>query len=200
MTHQYENTVSQIWGLLHELCSRNFHIHLQWIPSHVGLEGNDLVDALAKRGLTVDSDEPLSFTCAKSCVQKTLSDFFTNAPERDTVYWTTQGSRSCLRRPPTSPPNLRRAGEVLLRQLRVSRHPLLYDFKMPNDTAPCILCSSPCTIKHLLSCPVAVACARHRFDTSWRTTLYDDQLDVLAFLVLAGYVDQPIHHYVRFDD
>ena len=51
-TFQSDYTCSTIWTLLSAASVQNT-VNVQWIPAHVGIEGNDLADSEAKRGSTL---------------------------------------------------------------------------------------------------------------------------------------------------
>ena len=49
---QSDSVCNSIWSHL-STTSTNFTIHVQWIPSHIGLPSNTLADSEAKRGSTL---------------------------------------------------------------------------------------------------------------------------------------------------
>jgi len=52
--------------------STNFTIHVQWIPSHIGLPGNTLADSEAKRGFTLSQSSVLiDLASAKAQIPRT---------------------------------------------------------------------------------------------------------------------------------
>ncbi|CAL4145460.1 unnamed protein product, partial [Meganyctiphanes norvegica] len=56
----YRNNTSKIQNNLIDLTSKGWNLHFQWIPSHIGIEGNDIADEAANLGRTEDIlDTPL---------------------------------------------------------------------------------------------------------------------------------------------
>ena len=65
-----QNTVQgcKIWEHLSNLVDNGTRIHMQWVPAHCGLEGNELVDTIANRGSSkCQSEVPVMYSgvCAK---------------------------------------------------------------------------------------------------------------------------------------
>ena len=60
-----------------ERLSRFFPVHLVWIPSHVGLAGNELADGLARAGCdqTFEGDILLTYSEISSIYKKTAIDW-----------------------------------------------------------------------------------------------------------------------------
>ncbi|GFR79136.1 Gag-Pol polyprotein [Elysia marginata] len=49
---------NEMWTLIHQICSRNAtNLHIQWIPGHCGIAGNDEADHLANQGQIEDQRE-----------------------------------------------------------------------------------------------------------------------------------------------
>ena len=188
-----EQVLCEIWALLQQLCEMGHTVALQWIPSHVGIAGNELADKLAAEGRSKRFEEPLSFSCAKNS-HKLLLNMEVDPPKRTTIYWQSKGRSKRLTKPPPPHPHLTRAGEVLLRQLRADRHRLLFDFTEEHNRARCPLCDSPCTLTHLFDCPVA---RDDEFATlSPREILYWRQCDAIHYLIVHGFLDQdPLLHF-----
>ena len=45
---------ASLWAQLHRLNATGRTIHLQWVPAHCGLPGNETADALAKKAARLD--------------------------------------------------------------------------------------------------------------------------------------------------
>lgn len=52
-----EKSIRQISKKSHELIDKGMEVVLQWVPSHIGLRGNDLADRAAKQAASGDIDE-----------------------------------------------------------------------------------------------------------------------------------------------
>ena len=71
--------------------SRQAEVTLQWVPSHVGLNGNEIADGLAKSGsLLPQPDVPLTFSEAKTALKRQMQKEWyavTNGyiPEQDPI-------------------------------------------------------------------------------------------------------------------
>ena len=46
-----------VWRALAELAAGNRHVHLQWVPSHCGLAGNERADSLAKEAAALPQED-----------------------------------------------------------------------------------------------------------------------------------------------
>jgi len=65
---QTDTTCSSMWTVLATIGSSNL-VNVQWIPGHVGLEGNTEADLEAKRGTTLtQSSAPMDFTSACAAI------------------------------------------------------------------------------------------------------------------------------------
>ena len=66
----------QIWDNLGKLEEKGIkNITFQWVPSHTGLEGNDIADELAKEGCKKDQkDVPITFKASTNHIKKTITD------------------------------------------------------------------------------------------------------------------------------
>jgi len=68
---QSDSVCNSIWSQL-STTSINFTIHVQWIPSHIGLPGNTLADSEAKRGSSLSqSFAPIDLASAKVQIWRT---------------------------------------------------------------------------------------------------------------------------------
>jgi len=62
------------WLLLKQLTSRGTHIVFQWVPSHVGIEHNELVDSTAKNATKLNQEGvKIDFSTIKARIKKTIT-------------------------------------------------------------------------------------------------------------------------------
>ena len=58
-------------------------IHFQWIPSHIGLSGNELADNLSKKGMTIiTKNNKIPLTSVKTLI-RTKSDHRTKKQQSE---------------------------------------------------------------------------------------------------------------------
>jgi ribonuclease HI len=61
-TRSRPDILDDIYIQLHKLKNLHYRVHLEWIPSHVGIAGNELADKLAKEALDFPIQETLSLS------------------------------------------------------------------------------------------------------------------------------------------
>eukprot|EP01061_Rhynchopus_euleeides_P005485 TRINITY_DN1472_c2_g2_i4.p1 TRINITY_DN1472_c2_g2~~TRINITY_DN1472_c2_g2_i4.p1 ORF type:complete len:305 (+),score=18.90 TRINITY_DN1472_c2_g2_i4:1175-2089(+) len=182
-----EDVLHRIWTLLFDLTlNLDATIHLQYVPAHVGIEGNEVADGLAAKGRDKPQEEPLSYAGAKAAVRR-YHDPLT--PRQGTLYWTD----GILKRPPLPMPALKRREEVLIRQLRAGRHRLLWDFRRGEDdknTPPCPFCEESCDIEHVFSCERLEEERKKTLSTTDpRKLLFRRPTEVVRYLTEVGLAD-----------
>ena len=146
---------SRIWSALTRLSSAGHIITFQWVPGHVGLEGNERADLAAKQATLSDqSTVAIPFKAAKTLIKRSFTSSFISSipPHRITGR-------------PRPPPhrdkeeNLSRRERVILAQLRAGAHcPILGSFLHrigKLDSPKCLDCDEPeDSLQHaLLECP-----------------------------------------------
>ena len=76
-------TVTDIRNSLKLLTKINKKIHFQWVPSHIGLSGNELADNLAKKGTKiVKKNNKIPLTSVKTLI-RTKSDHKTKKQQTE---------------------------------------------------------------------------------------------------------------------
>ena len=137
-------------------------IVLVWVPSHIGIDGNEKADRLANEGTVRDSiDYPIGFELQDE--YRNVDQFVSDEWQRE---WETGNTAQLLRR---IEPNVRRAHtrrvdsrrlETFWIALRFERCPLnacLHKIGR-HDTGLCDACRVPETVEHyLLECPAGPA-------------------------------------------
>ena len=158
---KYEATnhiVTAITNTIHELqTQRGKKIGFCWVPSHVGIAGNEYADAAAKEASNRAPDNiqipPSDFTPA---IKKAINDKWQRT-------WETNNADNKLRkikdnvREWASSTNENRRTEVILARLRIGHTNLTHGHLMtsPNGQPPqCDLCGARQTVAHLMrECP-----------------------------------------------
>jgi len=172
--------------------STNFTIHVQWIPSHIGLPGNTLADTEAKRGSTLSqSSVPIDLASAKAQIWRTgHQEFHTrySADPHSATHRTLTGQ--------VSPQFHWRLGWsrnecITVARLRMGHSPLLasYLHRIGRQQSPlCPHCGGDNeTAQHLLLC-----CPTHM--QARTSTNYIDSTDprcIMSFLETIGAVTRP---------
>ena len=135
------------------ITQHKIELHLQWIPSHIGLKGNEAADQLAKRGASLPQPEnPVPYETVCRMVKSNLQEEWLNSWATGTtarnVYRYMNGPR-----PRDDLNKLPRREQSIIFQLRTGHIPLnsyLHRIK-PLHPSACPLCDAPEeTVEHLL--------------------------------------------------
>lgn len=186
--HKFDNPlVSDILVKLSDLISSDIDIIFCWLPSHMGIRGNEMADRAAKSAL---SDTILPFNLPCSDYKQLIHTF---VRDRWQASWSdAKNDNNKLRsiKPELGesprPSRLSRREEVILARLRIGHTRLTHSFILAREEMPqCIPCHTPFTIKHVLLECVDVAPMRlHHYNVSTLHDLFErvSFSKVLAFL------------------
>ena len=146
---------------------RGKEVDFCWVPSHVGIQGNESADHLAKTAVTLPEPRrcPLPFKDTFPEIRFKVKNSWKSQWENIA---TNQKLRSITASvTPWSYPAMPRRLETVLCRLRIGHTRLTHDFLMTNGNQPfCNDCLVPLTVRHLLvECP-SLGDLRHRF-LSW---------------------------------
>jgi ribonuclease HI len=159
------NPIAQnIQTCLYRLREQQIKIVFLWIPSHIGIAGNEKADTAAKR-----ASESLRI----DCLQATSEDFRTSLRTANRDDWGTvwlNEDNNKLRQIKKYPRkwatsfHKNRRDEVVLARLRIGHSKLTHSYLMSGEPAPtCQECGAPLTVKHIIEDCVHYQAARKRF-------------------------------------
>ena len=165
------------------------HLHVQWIPGHCGIEGNEIADHYAKLGgEMIQTDVPIDLTTAKANVRR----------HARTHLWEPRLVHESIRGRVPPPPErdkedgLSRRERTIMSQLRCDANsPILQSYlnKIGKaDDDKCLNCgTSPDNLEHALwSCPAGDLHRHHLPMTNSRKVLWDFPVQVIAYLQDSG--------------
>jgi ribonuclease HI len=149
--HHSHPLISHILNLLDKLKSRGFSIRFCWVPSHVGIQGNEEADRAAKSASNY-MNFPLPHRDAKNYLkvvtqekwQRTWDTLLHNKLRsiKDRIeYWNSQQSRR---------------EDVVITRLRIGHARYTHRHLLLGETAPtCVHCNVIMSVKHILvECPL----------------------------------------------
>ena len=133
----------------HELLAYK-EIALCWIPSHIGIQGNEMVDKQAKTSLSL---EPTSFKIPFSNFKPSINKYIL---EEWQTSWNNSIGNKLLDIKPTIGEyqsvvrNIRRE-EVVLARLRLGHTRVTHSYLLQGEEPPqCVGCDAPFTVRHFL--------------------------------------------------
>lgn len=146
-------TIQRIQDNLHKSIEKNKKITILWIPSHVGVQGNEDVDAAAKRAASLDvvEDVPVPVADIKNHIKNKLKQKWRN-------YWNTLNHNKYQNIKPNSTPwpvpNNRR-DQVIISRMRIGHTLFTHEFIFKRADPPqCEVCGETLTVQHILvNCP-----------------------------------------------
>ena len=144
--------ILKILELLADVCSGGCEIKLLWVPSHVGIEGNERADVAAKVASRSPHIRPLKVEVGdlKPAINQLLLDEWQSR-------WDSEPDCALKRIRPRinrweSSSRRNRTEEVALTRLRIGHCYATHSYHLTNTDAPvCTHCSTQLTVKHILS-------------------------------------------------
>ncbi|XP_005099068.1 uncharacterized protein LOC101852852 [Aplysia californica] len=142
----------KMWTTICQCCEIHGHLHIQWIPGHCDIYGNDPADALANKGGRLDqSYTSVDIASASSCISRYI---IAHAWEKARVHDSVGGKVK-------PPPERDKEKDLTVRQRRVlsqlrcnAKSPILQTYlhaigSAPNDS--CLACvTNPDDLQHAL--------------------------------------------------
>ena len=136
---------------IHEISLKNKSIVLAWIPSHVGIDGNDMADELAKEALDSETTNniKLPYTDYKPKIKQLVTSQWQNS-------WSEQTENKLYEIQPKLQPNtrtqLKRKDSVIYTRLKIGHTSLTHKYILTQNDKPfCVGCNTDLTIKHILT-------------------------------------------------
>ena len=160
---------------LSRLCERA-DIAFCWLPSHIGISGNEEADKAAKDALSL---EVLSFKVPYNDFKPLINDFLRKVWQQSWSDPANQHNKLFTIKPSLGEwlPGLRtnRREEIIIARLRIGHSYITHSYLLKGEKEPqCIPCNAPLTVKHVLVDCVDLAPTRKRFfDVDSLTTLFD---------------------------
>ena len=139
-----------ILTLYHELCDQGKQIFFCWIPSHIGIKGNEEADKAAKSA----ADLPISNILIPYTDYKSSIVSFVNSKWQ--TYWNDQTSNKLheIQSEVTQTDHLTflsRREQCVLSRLRIGHSHYTHAYILKKEDQPfCIGCQCPITVKHIL--------------------------------------------------
>lgn len=139
---------------IHHLQSIGKNIHFLWVPAHIGIKGNEMVDQLAKKAAllnTIPIIKPL-YTDLKTFIRN-------KAKQKWNDTW--RSSHAKLREiKPYITPWLtfteNRRHQIIITRLRLGHTRATHKYLLSRTPRPeCVICEQPLTVKHfMVECPL----------------------------------------------
>ena len=155
--------VSQVASKLHALNSTGKTIILTWVPSHMGIRGNDQADTLAKLAL---NDPIFNIKVPWSDFKPLINNYLYKTWQES---WNSQDSNKLKQVKPTIGNNLPcnlpiRKDEVILCRTRIGHTRATHEYLLKGEAQPmCPHCNTPLTVKHIILYCGHLNYARNKF-------------------------------------
>lgn len=179
------NPLIQNLLLKHDLLSTAKDIIFCWLPSHVGISGNEEVDKAAKLSLNLqESKIKLPSTDLKPLINQFIYSKWQTS-WNNTLHNKLYSIKPSLGDSPLAYRAVRRE-EVVLARCRIGHTRLTHSYLLNREEQPeCVFCVEPLTVKHLLLDCVDLALARQQyFSVNTMNQLFNTvpHSDIISFL------------------
>jgi ribonuclease HI len=157
--------------------SSNFYVFV-WIPSHVGIGKNELVDSLAKSAL--NNNVSTSYCMNRFDIKAQIRKVIREAWDND---WKTTSDnklrliKSCIA-PWKNLSNLSRKDSIKITRVRIGHTFLTHEFLMKGSPPPHCQCGNTLTIKHLFNDCVRYADLRRKYNLT-HSSLSSGDIDIM---------------------
>lgn len=127
-------------------------IILCWVPSHVGIQGNELADTAAKSAHNNPIDP--TFKIPHTDMKRSINIYIQNKWQ---IYWNNFPNNKLYKIMPKitkleNNQKTNRKQDVILTRLKIGHTYLTHSYLLKGETQPqCIACQTPLTVKHLLT-------------------------------------------------
>jgi kelch-like protein 2/3 len=173
----------------HTKVSKCKTVVLVWVPSHIGIDGNERADSLAKKALQgIIQDLKIPFSDLKGGIKKTVEERWQGFWDYKNFSIKMYEIQPILGRIPSL--KTHRRVEVVLARTRIGHTHLTNNYLLKGEPRPeCIPCQSPFTVKHILvECWDLYDIRQTFYDTISLKELFDQVCPsiILSYLKSAG--------------
>ena len=146
----HQATWTQILSRINYLLKNGKSVALCWIPSHIGIKGNELADRAAKMAL---EKAPDFFLLPHSDFKCYITKYIY---EKWQVHWSSLYNNKLLEIKPILGEDPRayfnsRKEEVIMARLKIGHTYFTHSFLLKAEDPPeCVPCQEPLTVKHIL--------------------------------------------------
>jgi len=150
--HKWDNPIIlQILERIHRIQEGHKTIKFCWIPSHIGIGGNERADAAAKAALRLDITPDASIPYTD--LRQTINTYFTKTWQEK---WSqSNGNKLFAVKPILGDTkfgrNICRRDETILHRLRIGHSHVTHAYLLRHENHPiCDFCNCPQSVKHVL--------------------------------------------------